>query len=472
MLKMQPSIIGRATGRGQGASGEEGFALILAVITAILLTLIGLSLTSSSLVEFSMSNEFEAHEKALVVADAAFNRAKNSLRGKDLTTVLSTPTPVPKYINYTEPQPGTHAARNPLFPHEARNVDFDYPPNPVGMRNAFGFLTPPPPYGVQVGSGRFFASISDNEDELPLGLANDPQTDTDYTVYLRVLAVEPATGAEVNTVGSGRKNSMAILEGLLRRDLSFDLASPMIFYGPDVNATFSGNSFDIIGDPNHSAIGVMNDDPGGGDADEAYQSILDAIGNKGNVVGEPGPDGKSLQDVTPEVRASGNPDATNVFSPAFLINLIRLLSAYADVVYPDGTHLSGGGVQLGTPANPQITVASGDFELSGGGSGAGVLLVTGSFEYGGSFDFDGLVLVVGEGHLNMHGANKTITGGAYIARIEEDAQGNPQFGIPTIDLSGNSNFVFDSGNLMMAINLLPFKVLSMREITPEIEPSP
>ena len=75
---------------------QRGVALLLAIIVAVLLSLIGLSLTRSSMTEFTMSNEFEAHEKALIIADAAFNLAKDDLRGRDLTTTLSTPTEVPR----------------------------------------------------------------------------------------------------------------------------------------------------------------------------------------------------------------------------------------------------------------------------------------------------------------------------------------------------------------------------------------
>ncbi len=453
---------------GSKTTGERGIALLLAVVVAVLLTMIGLSLTSSSIAELSVTTEFEAHEKASIIADAAFNIARNELRGQDLTVVLSTPTPALKFMDATDPVAGSYAARNPISPLEARSIDFNNPPYPKGARTAFGLLTPP--QGVAMGSGRYFASIADNEDEMPLGLPDDPRVDTDYTVYMRVIGVHRGMGPQSGNLQLGGKNSIAILEGLMRRDLSFDLSSPMTFYGPDVNASFNGNAFDLVGDADHPAVTVLNNDGAAGDGATAYQSMLDALGNKGTVVGEPGPDGPSVQDGTQEVRDSENPDATNVFDPMFLLRFIHYISAVADNLYTSDAHLSGDEAVFGNVDAPEITVAQGNLSLTGGGSGAGILIVQGNFELGGSFRYDGIVLVVGEGNLNMHGANKDLVGGVYIARIERDADGNPYFGVPTIRVQGNSNFIFNSGNLRMAINILPMKTLSLREITPELEP--
>lgn len=455
---------------GRTRDKEKGMALLIAILVAVLLTLIGLSLTRSAMTEYTMSSEFEAHERALIIADAAFNLTKDGLRGRDLSTPLSTPTQVPTYLQYDAPATGSSEERNPLDPYEARNIDFEHTPVPIGSRTTYGFLTPAS--GVAMGTGRYFARLSDNSDEAPLGFADNPRVDTDYTVILRVLGVHRASISEVNSVGTAGKNSLAILEGVLRRDLSFDLASPLVLYGPDTNASFTGNSFDIVGDAQHSAVTVLNNAPANGDAGTAYRSMLNALGNKGNVVGPAGPDGVSLVDGTDAMRNSGNPDATNVFDPVFLARFVTFLASVADNLYTQDTQLSGSGANLGTVSAPKITVALGDLTLTGAGSGAGILIVKGTFELGGAFDYDGLVLVVGDGDLWMHGANKTLQGGVYVARIDQSPQGNYSFGIPRIRLSGNSNFIFDSDDLRMAINLLPLKTISLREVTPDIENAP
>ncbi len=459
----------RESERGKFQPGERGVALLLAVVVAILLTLIGLSLTSSSITELSVTTEFEAYEKASIIADGAFNIARDQLRGRDLTVVLSTPTPVPKWMDYEDPKAGSYAARNPLPPAEARSIDFANPPVPYSFRSAFGLVTPA--LGQPMGTGRFFASISDNGDEMPLGLPNDPRVDTDYTIYMRVFGVHRGMGPEISNSQLGGKNSISILEGLLKRDLSFDLASPITLYGPDVNAEFRGNSYDLAGDAEHTALTVLNNDPAAGDAQTAYDSVMDALRHD-RLSGAPGPDGVSISDGTQDLRDSENPDATNVFDPVFLLRFTQYLAAAADNLFETDAHLSGSDAVLGDPDNPEITVAMGDLTLSGGGSGAGFMVVRGRFEVGGAFQYNGIVLVVGEGEIDLHGANKDLFGGVYVARIEgPDEDGNYTFGVPTIEVQGNSNFYFDSDDLNMAINQLPLKTLSLREITPDIEPA-
>ncbi len=447
---------------------QDGFALLLAVVVAVLLTLIGLTLTRSSLTEVQMSGDFEAHEKAQLIADAGFNIARNGLRGRDLSTVLATPTVMPRYLNYEEPAANSPAVRNPISVYEARNIDFRHAPTPIGVRTLFGSMTPPT--GTPQGGGRFFASVSDNLDEGPLGLPNDPKLDSDYTIYLRVAGLHPGTNSEVNTVGTSAKNAICILEGLLRRDFSFDIASPLVVYGQEINANFSGNSFDLVGDATHPAVTTLYNAPSSGDASAAYQDMIAALGSKGRVVGEPGPDGISVQDGTQDIRDSNNPDATNVFDPVFMDRFMSYLEQVADRVYATDPHLSGSGIQMGTVSSPQITVAQDNLTLNGGGSGAGVLVVRGVFDLGGAFVYDGLVLVVGDGELRLHGANKTLRGGVYVANVEVDSDGNRSFGTPVVEVSGNSNFVFSSDDLKMAINLLPLKTLSLRELTPDLEP--
>ncbi len=125
---------------------------------------------------------------------------------------------------------------------------------------------------------------------------------------------------------------------------------------------------------------------------------------------------------------------------------------------------------MGTSSDPQVTVALGHLDLAGSGSGAGVLVVLGDLNYSGAFDFDGIVMVVGSGSLDMSGANKTVTGGVFVASIEGDGSGGLTFGIPGIRLDGASRILFDGANLSMAMNLLPLETVSLREITPEVEP--
>lgn len=452
-------------------SRERGFALLLATVIAVLLTLIGLTLTTNSITEYQGSTEFEAHQKALLIADAGLSLVKEDLRGQILSDLLSTPTQVPKYLSYDNPEAGSLAARNPIPPFEARNINFDDPPATQDSRTVYALLTDPSGDTItDTSQGRYFASLTDNSDEALYGLVDDPLLDVDFSVFVRVVGIYPVGGGQGSAIGSARKNAVAVLEAELRRDMSFDLSSPLTLQGPDVNANFSGNSFDVTGDEDHPAIGVMNDDPDSNDASTAYESVLDAVGRFGHLSGMEGPDGLPIMDMTETVRSDPDPGSQEILDPDYLIRFANLLAAFADVRYETDQVLSGGNIIMGTAEDPQITVFLGDLDLSGGGSGNGILVVKGDFYYSGAFDFDGVILVLGEGNLYMSGANKDITGGLFVSRVESDGSGGWSLGTPTISIEGNSNFYFDGDSIRLAVSLMPMKVISLREITPEMEP--
>lgn len=449
-------------------NNEQGMALVFAVIISLVLAVLGLGLTMFSLTEFSSGREYESNIRAFAIADGGFNLTKASLAEQDLTDLLETDTAVPEYVNSEAASSGKAPYRNPIYPLDARNIDYFDPPSPLGYINVPGMLTPPS--GTPLGSGHFFARISDNDDG-----DDDDTFDSDFTVFLRVVGVHPAPIGEMYAHGGYARNSVSIIEGMVKRDTSFDLGSPLSLAGPDINVRMNGNSFDIVGDENHPGVSVFYDDEGSGDASQAAQSVYDSMkkNQKKNIVGAEGDFGPypepSIRDDTDQIRNSSNPDARNVLNPNFLYNFTRAVSGMADSLYSGDVHLAGGGIELGTQDNPAITYVEGDLKLSGSGSGYGILVVTGSFDYRGAFDFDGLVMVVGEGEVDISGANKDITGGMLVAKLEESGTGH-EFGVPDVSISGNSGFIFDSSAISLALNLFPMKTTMWREITPDIEP--
>ena len=123
---------------------ERGIALLTVTIVSVMLLLLGLSLTFTSMTDFSMSKELENKKRAVLIAEAGVNALKDTFRGSDISAILAPTTAVPKYINYPEPNAGTDAAtyfnRNPLAHLEAMNVDFENLPTQIGTRNVNGFL--------------------------------------------------------------------------------------------------------------------------------------------------------------------------------------------------------------------------------------------------------------------------------------------------------------------------------------------
>lgn len=477
--------------RGETVFEERGIALLLAIIVTVIISLLGLSMTFNATGDYMLSSEFENHERALLVADGGFDMARNQLRGTDLTELLRRVTEVPVYHDFGVAEPGTYAYRNPLHPNEARHANF-HTLTPSGSRMAKGFLTPG--VGAMIGTGRYFAKVTDNRDEEAAGLGvDDPETDIDETVYVRVMGVHPNNPFDLPSYDGRVKNSVAIIEGLLRRDLSFNMGAPFTVYGPNLSSTFEGNSFTIDG-YDHSGMTIpqiqqghqhggltpypgltgLYDDPDGGDAQASLETIYGSLtrNQRNNIVGSPGPYGQhpSLVDGTQAVRESDNPDAANVFDPAFLMHFVNTISSVADFHYAEDVVLDGNNVSLGTEDDPKITVAHGDLRIAGNGGGSGVLIVKGRLEYEGAFNYNGLILVVGEGEVAFGGANKSLIGGLYVARVTENGDGEYEFEPPTIEVAGNTNFYYRSSSVRMGLSLFPMKTLVWREITPEIEP--
>ena len=225
------------------AQEERGVALLTMVFCSALFMLLGLSLTFSSMTELKMSTEYEAREQALLIADAGFNLTQVILRGNDLSDLLSTVTQVDQYLKFPVPTERTaleYFNRNPLSPVEAIQIDFANPPTPIGTRTVNGLLTAPE--GVPIGTGRYFARLSDNDDG-----DGDWLSDADSVVILRAIGVHRASAAEGSVYGTTTQNAIAIIETTLRRDTTFNFGGGFTIYGPDVDITYNGNTFDLDG---------------------------------------------------------------------------------------------------------------------------------------------------------------------------------------------------------------------------------
>ena len=459
---------------------DYGFALVIALIIALLLSLLCLSVTLSSMSELRISGEFENHEKAILIAEAGFNRERQGLRGDQLDTLLAQPgTMLVFKADQTAPD---WAVRNPISPIDARNIDFEQPSTTGGASNPVtGLLTPAT--GRVIEGGRYFARLSDNPEE-----DNDPSKDTDGTVYLRVIGITRGVPGESGSYGTHRKNSVAIIEGVLHRDTTLDMTSPMSFLGPHVTAEFGGEPFVIDGFDHE---GMTLDDLGKGKGADHHDGLtalpavncLDPTNATGsvndiktalkdnqfdNVIGAGGT--PSIVDGSNDLRNSDNPDAENVLDPSYLASIARKVAAIADLRYEGNQSLGGQGkdvLSLGSPANPKITYIHGDLDVSGNIYGSGLLLVTGDLKGTGSLKYDGLILVLGTGGVTFSGANNGILGGLVAANLEGTP---PHFGQTSLKVTGNSDFYFKGDSIRMAVSLLTMRTVSWREITPEIEP--
>ena len=455
---------------------ERGFALVITLICSTLFMLLGLSLTFSSMTEFRTSTELEAREQSLMVADAGFNLTQGIFRGNSLTSLLASATDVNQYLNFPVPTGTTELSyfnRNPLSPIEAMHIDYTSPPAAIGTRTINGLLTAPG--GVLVGTGRYFARVTDNDDG-----DGDPLVDTDNVVILRVMGVHRGSATEGTVYGTNTQNAIAIIETTLRRDSTFDFDQAFTIYGPNVDITYNGNTFDLDGRQHalngaliagapKPGLGLMNNNPPNNASIAAASSYTQLAGMQmDNLVGANGDFGAlpSLSDTTDSIITSSDPDAANLFDPNWLMAFVDQLAGFADNVLPAGTYDAP---SWGTTAAPQITLIDGDAIVEGGGSGAGLLVVTGGLDLNGAITYTGLIFILG-GEFTMSGANKNIIGGTFAANVIDNGDGTYSYGIPEVRFNGNSNFLYSAQGISLAYDLLPMRVLNWRESTRELEP--
>ena len=473
---------------------DRGNALLAALMVSMLLAVLALSMSSNILTDFSMSNDLESQKRALQTADSGNSVLKTSLLGLDLSATLQATTVVPRYINYTEPTPGTDAdnyfQRNPLAPLEAMNVDFENLPSPIGTRNATGFLTPAG--GVSLGSGaRYFAKITDNDDG-----DGDLTIDVDGIIFLRTLAVQRLGAGQMSTYGGTVKNSVSIIETMIEREKTFDFNAGLTLYGPCAQpaqggSLLVGNSFDVDGydhpdmtlsdlsgggshthvtGGDSAGINAVYDDSGAGDGGGLRDCIYDdlAANQRDNIVGDNSDYGAtpSLQDGTQAIRDDPNPDATNLFDATYVMNFLDGISAFADTTIPDGTNHSD---DMGDDDNPEITFCPGDCTINGS-SGAGMLIVQGRLDLTGNFDYRGLILVVGDGEFDESGTVE-ILGGIFVAKTIDNGDGTWSYGEPRFTLGGTSSLLYQTSGIRLAYGLVPMKQLGWRQISSEIEPA-
>ncbi len=146
--------------------------------------------------------------------------------------------------------------------------------------------------------------------------------------------------------------------------------------GLDLNGNMfiDGNDHNVDGSPGPSPplSGITVDSP----TDSAY--IINNIKSKiDNAI-----DG---QGGAPSVSASPSPN-----------DWLKLTQSYifaADTTLASGTYNTG---TLGTMAEPKITYAKGNIKLTGGLTGAGIMIIDGDVDMEGKFNYNGIIIVYGQ----------------------------------------------------------------------------
>ena len=172
--------------------------------------------------------------------------------------------------------------------------------------------------------------------------------------------------------------------------------------------------------------------------------------------------------------AGGTPSVSNISSGlpvnensvSSLNNLVAQIEKVATVVAGPATQ---GDINMGSAANPQITVVNGDLTLTGNNTGYGILVVTGTLTFSGNSGWRGVVLVVGQGNLVENGGGNNEFDGAVLVAKTLNAAGQPlaTLGAPVVNWAGGggNGVYYDSCWIANASSGVNYAVLSFRELS-------
>jgi hypothetical protein len=158
------------------------------------------------------------------------------------------------------------------------------------------------------------------------------------------------------------------------------------------------------------------------------------------------------------------------------VNAIQALPDAVSVA--DGTSSSSVPGGMGTAGSQKVVVANGDFSLSGGQSGFGILVVKGQLTFSGNINYTGIIMVIGKGIMVRSGSgNGTISGAVWVANTagSDGIVGNADdaMGAAVLNTSGGgaSNVQYCSSAVANALSLTaptptynPLIVKSFRQI--------
>jgi hypothetical protein len=467
---------------------EQGIAMILVLIALTLMTAFSAYMVVTSVEDLKTSDNNESMVQARFAARAGIEHARELIKGKNFSGLLQGTDGAYNSNSAYLAAARLYGFRNLLGWSALRSLDIIDPSSAVSSLADDGLissaapgipgtvlvditgiaLTAPNPYGSgTITTARYFLKASDNNgeaSEIARDAADNPFIDGDGTIIVRSIGV--AKTIRESSGSSVRKNSVAVYETRFMQGGPFsNMGSPALVIGSQIGADFSGNAFSITGDS--SGPGIATVDTNLSDSYQPDVILRAATNGKGSITGNCVPNSNCVADITASVMA--DPAKAMLRDPVWLYDFVyNQVPSFADNKSLDGS-LSG--MNLGTTSNPMVTWVNHDLSVTGGITGAGLLVVTGSLAMGGAVNWDGLVLVIGAGDFWAHGMNRGIHGGLVVANLTL-VGGVPTFGLSTIfDIRGNSDIATYDGSLVSLGNgLTPTKQLSFREITSMRDP--
>ncbi len=468
---------------------EAGVALLIAIFTLMLVSVVAISLIVAAGMESSLSGNYRSATSGYYAAKAGLEEARGRLLPRN-----------PDYFNTTSASFVPTTASGPLGLHEVR-----YVLNPAGAESVLSAY-PDTEYDAEFGGGalgaatvRTIASISPNAG-IPGGLYKwvriNPITEKSINLDVNGDHVKDATtllyfdGLHLNVNSAGSQalevTSLAVLPDGTQKLLQYVVA-PMIFnlnFPAAVVASGTYNGATSFGNqsPGFGISGVDFCHPAGqryavsGTNPTSLANLTTALAPADNFLGtgsSAGPpatasvadSGSALQSFPDPLHPGQSLDLTSVGGLNQLVAEIQSIADYTTSDCSDPT-------KLGSASQPTVVVVTGSCSLSGNPTppGSGILVVQGDVQYV-DHPYDGLILAIGTGAFRQSAARTTnFYGSLLLAQTINPLTGLPLAapGSPTVEwlsTTGNPNLQCDSCVVANATPAITYKTLSFREIS-------
>lgn len=504
----------------------------------ILLSAMGLAMTYTGMTDVRINQNSETHNGALALAETGLNHAIEQMRylfssdiaDNSFTFILRGPNNVT-----TDNGAGTISYRNPVSLSLARSLDVSnqlitgseagtvWDPSKSGSYRVIGqngvkwMLSPGPDgifgtaddktYFVNPGPdglfgtnddltipknfatsskdaviGRYFIKVINNPDD-----SGGPFTDTDAKVMIRCIASVTTLPGELGSGGnSNRRNSVAIVEAVIKRAGVFNLRAATEDYGTAISeAEFEHNkpmvpyvTGFVNGDPTKPnpivGIGAISDATVAGYTAGATSGIPSPATQITGVGGTP-----SIGNITNTLRQRGE---DQLLDPNFWVFLRNFLKNMADVKPTSQPDLVSA-LQGTSPTNQKIIYyeGSGELGLEGPITGNGILILNGfsELEFEEGFTFNGLILnfpsAGSEGPEFKMEEGSTINGGLITVPLGQVGGNNVFMPSGEFELEGDehsdnpSRIIYQPMMFRFGLSRMPLTRVSYREIKWEMD---
>jgi hypothetical protein len=485
-------------GRKTRRSSENGIALLIAIFVLLLISVVAIALLVSSGTETALGANYRTSSTVYYAAIAGLEEARGRLLPKNPnyfgTSYISPTTTLPlgQTIYVINRAPGDNIvpgdSSNSYYDNEYQ-TEFGVPASSASWQSVPSVWD----NNAQGIPGPIFKWVRINaatEQSLFLQVNASGSYNNGTPIYYDPLhpdhsgnlwpslvvgsappAVQPVQALEVTALASLPTGSQKVLQYLVS-PVSLNLTFPAALTLDGLSDAYTG--------PDHTLFQINGNDTG--------DHACSAAGFPTNVPAIWVPDNPDIATVVsgiPPTRtgnytgSTSSPSVTNtppgslpasIQTPSGLDAYVQSFAPYADV------RIAGPADQTSLPAamsstNPMAVFVQGDFTLSAGFNGYGLLIVTGKLNYTPDASWYGIVLVVGTGE--VENVNPTLSGGTFsgamfIAETRNSSGAllpGPNLGPATFSNPGHGNgILYNCGWINTAEATMTYKVLAFHEI--------